>query len=86
MNTQLLDQLANDRQTQIYNDAADRHLVAAAATPRASVRERAGWTLIHAGLKRGSAVVAFPAPLAGATWLLRQLPNGVADAVNSRLG
>ncbi|HSZ46863.1 MAG TPA: hypothetical protein VK823_16115 [Streptosporangiaceae bacterium] len=51
MNTQLLDQLANDRQTQIYNDAADRHLVAAAATPRASVRERAGWTLIHAGLK-----------------------------------
>jgi hypothetical protein len=54
MNPQLLDQLANDRQSEIRTDAAERHLVATATTattPRASIRERAGWTLIHAGLK-----------------------------------
>jgi hypothetical protein len=51
MNPQLLDQLANDRHHEIRTDAADRHLAIAAAMPRASIRERAGWTLIHAGLK-----------------------------------
>jgi short-subunit dehydrogenase len=38
-----------------------------------------------AGLERGTPVVAFPAPLAGAAWLLRQLPNGLADGLSARL-
>jgi hypothetical protein len=53
MNPQLLDQLATQRVTEIRNEASR---AAAAARPardndRESIRERAGWTLIRAGLK-----------------------------------
>jgi short-subunit dehydrogenase len=37
------------------------------------------------GLRRGRPVVAFPTPLAAATWVLRQLPPVLADAANSRM-
>jgi hypothetical protein len=62
MNSQLLDQLATQRNSEIQREAAARHLAArgglrgsspatAAAEPRDTIRQRAGWTLIHVGLK-----------------------------------
>lgn len=58
MNPQLLDQLAGQRDIEIRNDAASWHRQTATSrqlrrtvTEHGSVRERAGWALIHAGLK-----------------------------------
>ena len=52
MNHTMLDQLASQRVTEVRAEAT-RHRRPAAADrePRESLRERAGWTLIHAGLR-----------------------------------
>jgi len=54
MNSQLLGQLASQHVTEVRQDASRRTAAAAAAQTterRESIRQRAGWTLIHAGLK-----------------------------------
>ena len=51
MNSQLMDQLASQRMNEIYALVANSQLIAAAHDPRESFRERAGWALIHAGLR-----------------------------------
>jgi len=52
MNQNMLDQLASQHVAEV-RAAATRHRKPPAAVrePRESLRERAGWTLIHAGLK-----------------------------------
>jgi len=52
MNPKMLDQLASQRVTEVRAEATSHRKPAAAdREPRESLRERAGWTLIHAGLK-----------------------------------
>jgi len=51
MNTQLLGQLAAQRVDERRRAAEIHRQIAASRPARESIRERAGWTLIHAGLK-----------------------------------
>jgi hypothetical protein len=52
MDPHMLHQLASQRVTEVRADATShRKPRAADRRPRESLRERAGWTLIHAGLK-----------------------------------
>jgi hypothetical protein len=52
MNQNMLDQLASQRVAEIRAEVSSHRKPAAAdREPRESLRERAGWTLIHAGLK-----------------------------------
>jgi hypothetical protein len=51
MNPELIYQLASQRVAQVYQEATRRQLSAADREPRESVKERAGWALIKAGLK-----------------------------------
>jgi hypothetical protein len=51
MNPEIIEQLAQQRQSEIREEIAAYCAAAAARQPRKSVRERAGWALIHAGLK-----------------------------------
>jgi hypothetical protein len=56
MHPQLLDQLAQQHVTEMRRSAA-RHRAAAAAAPaarRATIRNRAGWTLVQIGLRLAS--------------------------------
>jgi hypothetical protein len=51
MNTQMLEQVT-EHVTEVRQSAGRcRRPAAAAGQPRESIRERAGWTLIHVGLK-----------------------------------
>jgi hypothetical protein len=52
MNSQLLDQIATQHVTEVRHDASQSHRSPVAAREaRESIRTRAGWTLINAGLK-----------------------------------
>jgi hypothetical protein len=51
MNSPLIAQLASQRITEIREEVAGYRVAAAAREPRESIKERAGWALIHAGLK-----------------------------------
>jgi hypothetical protein len=51
MNSQLIDQLASQRITEIREEVAGYRMATAAREPRESIKERAGWALIHTGLK-----------------------------------
>ena len=52
MNPKMLEQLASQRVTEVRADAVSHRRPAATDhQPRESLRERAGWTLIHAGLR-----------------------------------
>jgi len=52
MNQRMLDQLARQRVTEVRAEASSyRRPAATEREPRESLRERAGWTLIHAGLR-----------------------------------
>jgi hypothetical protein len=51
MNSQLLDQLATQRVNDIRREAAACKSTAISREPRETLRERAGWTLIHVGLR-----------------------------------
>jgi hypothetical protein len=51
MNPQMLDQLASQRVTEVRREAASHRAPETARESRESIRERAGWTLIHMGLK-----------------------------------
>lgn len=51
MNPELLSQLASQHRAEVRDDATRRQLAVADREPRESVKERAGWALIKAGLK-----------------------------------
>jgi hypothetical protein len=51
MNPELIFQLASQRVSEVRKEATSCQLAAADHEPRESVRERAGWALINAGLK-----------------------------------
>lgn len=51
MNPQLINQLASQRVAEVRQEATSCQLAAPDREPRESVKERAGWALIHAGLK-----------------------------------
>jgi hypothetical protein len=51
MNPELIIQLASQRVSEVRQEAASCQLTAADREPRESVKERAGWALINAGLK-----------------------------------
>lgn len=51
MNPQILDQLASQRVTEVRREAGSHRAPATARQSHESIRERAGWTLIHVGLK-----------------------------------
>lgn len=51
MNPQLIYQLATHHTAELYQRATRSQLAAAGREPRESVRQRAGWALIKAGLK-----------------------------------
>lgn len=51
MNSQLIYQLATQRIAEASQQATRYRLTAAAREPRESVKQRAGWALIKAGLK-----------------------------------
>jgi hypothetical protein len=52
MNQMMLDQLASQHVTEVRAEARSHRKPAPAdREPRESLRERAGWTLIHAGLR-----------------------------------
>jgi hypothetical protein len=55
MHPQLLDQLAQQHVTEMRRSAARRRAAAAApAARRATIRNRAGWTLVQIGLRLAS--------------------------------
>ena len=51
MNSQLLYQLASQRIAEVSREATRGRLATADREPRESVKQRAGWALIKAGLK-----------------------------------
>jgi hypothetical protein len=51
MHPQLIEKLASQRHNEIHREAAERHLATTAGGPRETIKQRAGWTLIHVGLK-----------------------------------
>jgi hypothetical protein len=51
MNPELIWQLASQRVAEVCQDASRRQLAATGREPRESVRQRAGWALVKAGLK-----------------------------------
>jgi hypothetical protein len=51
MNPQLMNQLATQRVAEVSQEAVRGRLATAGREPRESVRQRAGWALIKAGLK-----------------------------------
>jgi hypothetical protein len=51
MNPELICQLASQRAAEVAQGATRGRLAAADREPRESVRQRAGWALIEAGLK-----------------------------------
>jgi hypothetical protein len=51
MNPELMHQLASQRVSEVGREGPGRQLTAPDREPRGSVKERAGWALIHAGLK-----------------------------------
>jgi hypothetical protein len=51
MNPELICQLATQRTAEVCQEATRCQLAAADREPRESVKERAGWALIRAGLK-----------------------------------
>jgi hypothetical protein len=51
MNQQMLSQLASQRVSEVRTEAAACATPAGAREQRANLRVRAGWKLIHAGLK-----------------------------------
>lgn len=54
MHPQLLDQLAQQHITEMRRSAARRRAAAAPAARRATIRNRAGWTLVQIGLRLAS--------------------------------
>ncbi|HEU5416262.1 MAG TPA: hypothetical protein VFV41_01140 [Streptosporangiaceae bacterium] len=51
MNPQLLAQTASEHVADLRRSAAKRQLASKAAAPRTTIRNRAGWTLVHIGLR-----------------------------------
>jgi hypothetical protein len=51
MNPELIFQLVSQRVSEVRQEATSCQLAAASREPRESVKERAGWALINAGLK-----------------------------------
>jgi hypothetical protein len=51
MYPQQIGELANQRVAELRKTAAGRRTAAVARSPRASIKNRAGWVLIHLGLR-----------------------------------
>jgi hypothetical protein len=51
MNPQLLAQTANQHVADLHRQAGRRQTVSQAAAPHATIRTRAGWTLVTIGLR-----------------------------------
>jgi hypothetical protein len=51
MHPQLIGQAAHEHVADLHRTAAQRRLASAAATRRTTIRNKAGWTLVHLGLR-----------------------------------
>jgi hypothetical protein len=51
MHPHLLGQVAHQRAADLHRTAAQRRLASAAAARRTTIRNKAGWTLVHIGLR-----------------------------------